>query len=461
MSMRTRASAAACLAAVLIVVGSWLAASNMAPGATAARLSVLILAGLSVVVVCGLPIAVTRGLLAPVNRLSEKLELLAIDLADQAARGEATGPASRGAHEAVRAGRALAAVLGALDEDAERRRQDQQEREARLERNFTQQRRSAEELRSRAQEIIDETVQSVVADLDAVVDQVRAARAAADTIHDRVDAADQVTRRVLSGGAEADRVMSALGASLQQVDRMARVIAQVAGQTNLLALNATIEAVRAGAAGRGFAVVAIEVKALARTAEESTSDITDTIATLERDVAAVGTSLTGMSRGIGDINIATAELTTVAHNHNATIDALARRILDTKARLSELSSHTVEPRSADRVTLAMPGEVVVSGRSTPVTVTSLSQSGLSCRGQRDLGVGASVPVRVDVRLGAEAVSIHGIVVRHVRGERSHIAIAFDESDRDALAAVHRFLQSLPQAPAESRPGTKSATQPAS
>ena len=86
------------------------------------------------------------------------------------------------------------------------------------------------------------------------------------------DTADGIEEIRQSTQVASDRIL-ALGERSQEIGRVLVIIDDIAEQTKILALNAAIEAARAGEAGKGFAVVAEEIRKLADSVTESTSEI--------------------------------------------------------------------------------------------------------------------------------------------------------------------------------------------
>ena len=88
--------------------------------------------------------------------------------------------------------------------------------------------------------------------------------------------AETVAKAAAESGAvmgDATGAMERITQSSSKISNIIGMIDDIAFQTNLLALNASVEAARAGDAGKGFAVVAVEVRRLAQSAAQASSEV--------------------------------------------------------------------------------------------------------------------------------------------------------------------------------------------
>jgi methyl-accepting chemotaxis protein len=91
--------------------------------------------------------------------------------------------------------------------------------------------------------------------------------------------------------------------STQSIQKVLKMINDIAFQTNILSLNAAVEAARAGQHGKGFAVIAEDVRNLAlksATAADETTDMLDSIVSQINDSVTYANETAETLKGIVD-----------------------------------------------------------------------------------------------------------------------------------------------------------------
>jgi methyl-accepting chemotaxis protein len=110
---------------------------------------------------------------------------------------------------------------------------------------------------------------------------------------------------------QATSAMERITTSSAKISNIIGMIDDIAFQTNLLALNASVEAARAGEAGKGFAVVAVEVRRLAQSAAQASSEVKALIEQSAREVGGGSKLVAEAAAKLGDILAAVRENSTL------------------------------------------------------------------------------------------------------------------------------------------------------
>ncbi|OLU32945.1 chemotaxis protein [Pseudomonas sp. PA15(2017)] len=201
-------------------------------------------------------------------------------------------------------------------------------------------------------------------------------REVAQSTNDAAEMSRQVNVNTTQGRQEIERTVEVIRELSTQADDTARIIGDlkhesdsissvldvirgIADQTNLLALNAAIEAARAGDHGRGFAVVASEVRTLAQKTQESTGNIQEMIANLQRgsdlatqsmqetlDKARAGASnieragdlLAEIASGVSGISDRNMQIAAAAEEQSAVAEDINRNVVEINDVAIQVSS---------------------------------------------------------------------------------------------------------------------------
>ncbi|KQT48131.1 hypothetical protein ASG47_07090 [Devosia sp. Leaf420] len=165
----------------------------------------------------------------------------------------------------------------------------------------------------------------------------------AQRAHQASDNANQVTRAAEQSGEVMDATMLAMDRITQSSAKISNIIGMIddiAFQTNLLALNASVEAARAGDAGKGFAVVAVEVRRLAQSAAQASSEVKSLI---EQSTAEVNSGSGLVSQAAGKLRA----VLDAARGNGVLLDGIAN---DSREQAYAIEEVTAGVRTMDEMT---------------------------------------------------------------------------------------------------------------
>jgi methyl-accepting chemotaxis protein len=147
------------------------------------------------------------------------------------------------------------------------------------------------------------------------------------------NAADVTTAAEDSGAVmvRANEAMDRITESSSKISNIIGMIDDIAFQTNLLALNASVEAARAGEAGKGFAVVAVEVRRLAQSAAEASSDVKALIEQSANEV-------TAGSKLVADAAQRLEAMLDGVRQNRTVLDGIARESREQAASIEEVNT---------------------------------------------------------------------------------------------------------------------------